>query len=88
MGYFRYFIYPRYPINGSSTNLSLNGVDYILIVRGEGDKSQPELFFWPTEKIKAEKIYYIDMGGTFKETEGDYYPEKFNGLGGLIKLVK
>jgi len=84
--FFGYFIYPRSCGNGSPTNISTEGYDYVLVVRGEGEKAEPEKYFWPRERIEAERVYYIDYDGGFKEYKGDYYPESFPGVGGLIKL--
>ncbi len=88
VGYFRYFIYPRYPVNGGLNSSPLDGIDYVLIVRGEGQNAEPDKYFWPKEYVKAEKIYYIEENGEIREFDGDYFPDKFPGIGGLIKLSK
>lgn len=88
VNFFRYFIYPRYAINGELGDNSFDEIDYVLIVRGEKDNAEPERYFWPREKIKAEKVYVFQENGEVYEYIGDYIPSEFNGIGGLIKLEK
>lgn len=84
--YIRYFIYPRYPVNGTMNNFSSKDCNYVLVVRGEGSSAEPGKYFWPKDTIEAEKVYYIKSNGKFAEYDGNYYPNEFPGIGGLIKL--
>jgi len=88
VGFFRYFVYPRFPVNGGLNNLSLSGIDYVLIARGEAKGAALEFYNWPKEIVKAEKIFILRENGQVEEIRSDYVPEKFEGRWGLIKLLK
>jgi len=84
--YLRYFVYPRLLMNGSVENPTLNGINYVLVVRGEGTKFDSKLTIWPDWSIKADKVYYVNLDGSFGEYDGYYSPENFPGVNGIIKL--
>ncbi len=86
----RYFLYPRYLVQGSDYNVPSDGYDYVLISKGEWPSADID-WGWPKVLIKAEYIQYIDPK-TLKITKinKNFNPDSSNNMQawGLIKVRK
>lgn len=87
----RYFLYPAKVVSATNDLSQGKDYDYIMISRGEWAVADETRYGWPKNKIKAERVWYIDEN-TKKITEyiGDYNPDNFakKGVWGLIKIKK
>lgn len=86
--YLSYFIYPRYLESVSPIDILVNETGYILIIRGEEKYASQNECLWPSQPINADKVYYVNPDRSFGEYRGNYDPNNFPGIGGLIKLKK
>ncbi|MEM4326289.1 MAG: hypothetical protein QXU40_03230, partial [Candidatus Pacearchaeota archaeon] len=88
-GLVRYFLYPRFVINGGYDYLPNKKFDYVLLAKGEWLTDKPYLYGWPKVSLNAEKIIYFNPE-TFEATESatNYDPldPKHKNSWGIIKV--
>lgn len=92
MAYLRYFLYPRYLVNGrekeAGVDLKKEKIEFVLLAWGESSELQYGFTNgWPKFDLKAKQIIYMIDEQNKKIVPGDsrYDPEQKN-LWGLIEL--
>lgn len=82
--FFRYFVYPRFVVNGNFQISSFDGFDYVVVYKYKNIDLTENI--WPNQSIESKKFYSFDANGQVIENSGNYIPESFNGIGGLIEI--
>lgn len=86
----RYFLYPKYVLNGEESSLPGEDFDYVVVAKGSWDR-EGKSKGWPRFFVEAKRVFFYS--GTTKEVKvvnGDFYPELMDLYGGwgLIEVKK
>jgi hypothetical protein len=92
VGLDRYFLYPRNLENGNlNESIDSSKYDYVLIVWGEWNIDDKNVYGWPKVPVKANSIIYFDPATRgVSEKKENYNPIESteNGVWGIIKVKK
>ena len=86
------FLYPRKLVQGTKVGLPQVNYDYILIAKGSTLKAGESDYGWPRERVKADKIWYLDETTlSFNNSDNTIFDPTFSqnkDVWGLIKVAK